>query len=145
MRRQTPLIALILAPFVLWAVVMMWDRVLLPLTVKMWRSEFAVRARLASGDAGARSKALRDAAAAREPDAAVGAVLVGAARRGGGGDAGRVGAQRSRPGGARCGAERPGQRRPPPSFAGRRHAGACEYGAHRAGGCPSVRLRRGSG
>ena len=80
MRRQTPLIALILAPFVLWAVVMMWDRVLLPLTVKMWRSEFAVRARLASGDAEARSKALHDAAAAREPDAAAVAMLVESAR-----------------------------------------------------------------
>jgi hypothetical protein len=69
MRRRTPLTALILAPFVLWAVVWMWDRALLPLSVKMWRSEFAVRARLASGDAAARSKALGDAAAAREPDA----------------------------------------------------------------------------
>jgi HEAT repeat protein len=78
--RRTPLIALILAPFVLWAVVMMWDRVLLPLTVKMWRSEFAVRARLASGDPEARSKALQDAAAAREPDAAAVAMLVESAR-----------------------------------------------------------------
>ncbi len=78
--RRTPLIALILAPFVLWAVVVMWDRVLLPLTVKMWRSEFAVRARLASGDPGARSKALRDAAAAREPDTAAVAMLVESAR-----------------------------------------------------------------
>jgi HEAT repeat protein len=80
MRRRTPLIALILAPFVLWAVVMMWDRVLLPLTMKMWRSEFGVRARLASIDPEARSKALRDAAAAREPDAAAVAMLVESAR-----------------------------------------------------------------
>lgn len=74
------MIALILAPFVLWAVVMTWDRVLLPLTVKMWRSEFAVRVRLASGDATARSKALRDAAAAREPDAAAVSMVTESAR-----------------------------------------------------------------
>lgn len=80
MRRRTPVIALILAPFVLWAVVMTWDRVLLPLTVKMWRSEFAVRVRLASGDAAARSKALREAAAAREPDAAAVSMVTESAR-----------------------------------------------------------------
>ncbi len=74
------MIALILAPFALWAVVMTWDRVLMPLTAKMWRSEFAVRVRIASGDAATRSKALRDAAAAREPDAATVTLLTESAR-----------------------------------------------------------------
>jgi len=44
MPRRTPRIALILAPIALWAVVMAWNRVLLPLSAKLWRSETAVRA-----------------------------------------------------------------------------------------------------
>lgn len=64
MRRRTPLIALLLAPIALWAVVMAWNRVLLPLSVKMWRSEPAVQARLAVGDPEMRAKAMSEAASA---------------------------------------------------------------------------------
>jgi len=74
--RRTPLIALLLAPFVLVAVTMAWNRLLLPLTVKMWRSEFSVRARVATGNVPMRIQAMRDAAGVRAPDAALLALLV---------------------------------------------------------------------
>jgi HEAT repeat protein len=80
MRRRTPLIALILAPFVLWAVVIAWDRVLLPLSAKMWRSAPAVQARLAVGDPEMRARALRDAASAREPEDSTVSMLLASAR-----------------------------------------------------------------
>jgi hypothetical protein len=62
---RTPLLALILAPFALWALVLAWEHALLPLFVSVWRSDVVVRARLASDDPATRSKALRDAASAR--------------------------------------------------------------------------------
>lgn len=65
MRHRTPLFALILAPFALWALVLAWEHALLPLLVSVWRSDVVVRARLASDDPATRSKALRDAASAR--------------------------------------------------------------------------------
>jgi hypothetical protein len=79
--RRTPLIALVLAPFVLWAVVMAWNRLLLPLSAKIWRSEVSVRARVATGSAPMRIQALREAASVREPDAGLVALLVHHARR----------------------------------------------------------------
>lgn len=79
--RRTPLIALILAPFVLIAVVMAWNRLLLPLSAKIWRSEVSVRARVATGTASMRIQALREAASAREPDAELVALLVHHARQ----------------------------------------------------------------
>lgn len=80
MRRRTPLLALILAPFALWAVVLVWDLVLLPLYESMWHSDFAVRARLGSDDPEARSGALRDATSARPTDEALIRKLVEVAR-----------------------------------------------------------------
>jgi hypothetical protein len=37
-RHRTPLIALILAPFALWALVLAWEHALLPLLSPVWRS-----------------------------------------------------------------------------------------------------------
>jgi len=79
--RRTPLIALILAPFALWAVVMAWNQWLLPLSVKLWRSEVSVRVRAATGNVPMRVKALRDAASVREADAELIALLVHHARQ----------------------------------------------------------------
>ena len=79
--RRTPLIALILAPFALWAVVMAWNQWLLPLSVKLWRSEVSVRVRAATGNVPMRVKALRDAASVREADAELSALLVHHARQ----------------------------------------------------------------
>jgi len=73
--RRTPLIALLLAPFALYAVVMAWNQLLLPLSVKLWRSESSVRVRAATGNAPMRIQAMRDAAGVREPDAALIALL----------------------------------------------------------------------
>ncbi len=78
--RRTPIIALILAPFVLWAVVMAFSRVLLPLGAKTWYSEVSVRARMAIGITPIRLQALHDAAGVREPGAALIDLLVEAAR-----------------------------------------------------------------
>lgn len=80
MPRRTPWIALVLAPVALLAVVMTWNGVLLPLSVKLWRSEPAVRARLAVGDPEMRIKALRDVAWARQPDASSVDMLLQSAR-----------------------------------------------------------------
>jgi HEAT repeat protein len=74
--RRTPLIALLLAPFALFAVVMAWNELLLPLTAKMWRSEFSLRARVATGSPALRIRALRDAASVHKPDATLVALLV---------------------------------------------------------------------
>jgi HEAT repeats len=74
--RRTPLIALLLAPFVLYAVVMAWNRLLLPLSAKLWRSEFSVRTRVVTGNVPMRIQALRDAAGVRAPDAALIGLLV---------------------------------------------------------------------
>jgi len=79
--RRTPLIALILAPFALWAVVMAWNHWLVPLSVKLWRSETSVRVRAATGNVPMRVQALRDAASVREPDAELIALLVQHARQ----------------------------------------------------------------
>ena len=38
-RHRTPLIALVLAPFALWALVLAWEHVLVPLYVSLWRSD----------------------------------------------------------------------------------------------------------
>jgi len=78
--RRTPIIALILAPFVLWALVMAFNRVLLPLGAKTWYSEVSVRARMAIGNRPMRLQALRDAARLPSPDAALVGLLVEAAR-----------------------------------------------------------------
>ena len=74
--RRTPLIALILAPFALYAVVVAWSQLLMPLSVKLWRSEASVRARVATGNAAMRIDALRDAGALRDADAETIALLV---------------------------------------------------------------------
>ena len=75
-KHRTPLLALILAPFALLALVLAWNLVLLPLTGAAWRSEVVVRARLANGDAGMRSTALRDAVSVRPPgEALIGKVI----------------------------------------------------------------------
>ena len=78
--RRTPIIALILAPFALWAVVMAFNRVLAPVSAKLWYGELSVRARLAIGNRPMRLQALRDAAGVREPGAALVEQLVDAAR-----------------------------------------------------------------
>jgi len=79
--RRTPLIALVIAPFALYAVVMAWNQLLLPLSAKIWRSEVSVRARVATGNVPMRIQALREAASLREPDADVVALLVHHARQ----------------------------------------------------------------
>jgi len=81
--RRTPLIALLLAPVVLAAVVMAWSQLLLPLSMKVWRSEVSVRLRAATGTVPMRIQALRDAAALRAPDAALVGLLVEHARQDG--------------------------------------------------------------
>ena len=77
--RRTPIIALVLAPFVLWAVVMAFNRVLLPLGAKTWYSEVSVRARIAIGNRPMRLQALHDAAGVRAPGAALVGQLIEAA------------------------------------------------------------------
>lgn len=72
--RRTPLVALVLAPFALFAVVMAWNQ-LLPLGAKLWRGEASVRVRAATGNAPMRIQAMRDAASVREPDATLIAML----------------------------------------------------------------------
>jgi hypothetical protein len=71
MRRRTPLLALILAPLGLWGLVLAWEHALLPLYVSLWHSDFAVRARLGSGDPETRAKALRDAVSVRPAEDAL--------------------------------------------------------------------------
>lgn len=80
MPRRTPWIALILAPVALWTVVMAWNHVLLPLSVTLWRSETAVRARLAVGGPDMRAKAMREAASAKALDPSTVATLLESAR-----------------------------------------------------------------
>ena len=70
-RHRTPLIALILAPFALWALVLAWQHALVPLFVSVWRSDVVVRARLASGNQAIRSAALHDAVSVRPAGAAL--------------------------------------------------------------------------
>ena len=43
-RRRTPLLALILAPVALWALVLAWEHVLVPLYVSVWRGDVVTRA-----------------------------------------------------------------------------------------------------
>jgi HEAT repeat protein len=71
LKRRTPLFALILAPFALLALVLAWEHALLPLFTSAWRSEVVVQVRLASDDAGTRSKALRDAVSVQPPSEAL--------------------------------------------------------------------------
>ena len=110
--RRTPIIAFILAPFVLWAVVMAFSRVLLPLGAKTWYSEVSVRARMAIGNRPMRLQALHDAAGVREPGAALVGLLVEAARS----DPARLRAY--------AGLAQPWRDRPPPGAAGGRGASA---------------------
>jgi hypothetical protein len=70
-RLRTPLLALILAPFALWALVLAWEHALVPLVASVWRSDVVVRARLASGNQATRSEALRDAVSVRPAGAAL--------------------------------------------------------------------------
>lgn len=79
--RRTPLIALVIAPFALYAVVMAWSHLLMPLSVKLWRSEVSVRLRAATGNVPMRVQALHDAAAVRSPEAALVALVVQYARQ----------------------------------------------------------------
>jgi len=59
---------------------MAWNRVLLPLSVTLWRSETAVRARLAVGGPDMRAKAMREAASAKALHASTVATLLESAR-----------------------------------------------------------------
>ena len=69
MTRRTPLLAILLAPFALWGLLLLWDMVLRPLTVSIWRGETALELRLASDDPKMREQALRDAMSVQNMDA----------------------------------------------------------------------------
>ena len=57
MTRRTPL----LAPIALWGLLLLWDTVLKPFYLALWRGETAVELRLASDDPKIPEQALRDA------------------------------------------------------------------------------------
>ncbi|MDH3691109.1 MAG: hypothetical protein OEU36_16815 [Gammaproteobacteria bacterium] len=68
MRRRTPIVAIILAPIAIWALLQLWQHALLPLYVSIWRSESVLQLRLASDDSRIRTQALQQAMSARPED-----------------------------------------------------------------------------
>jgi len=79
--RRTPLIALLLAPLVLYALVTAWGQLLVPLGARLWQSEASLRLRAATGSVPMRIAAMRDAAGLQAPDAALVGLLVEHARQ----------------------------------------------------------------
>ena len=71
MLRRTPILAIILAPIILYLLVLLWDDALVPVYRAVWRNDTVLKWRLGSGEPAIRIGAAKDAGMWRAEDAAI--------------------------------------------------------------------------